>query len=565
MAYAFETRLATKFFTPSPTERSIEFIVIHWWGGTGLSFDGVRNFLADPTKTREVSAHYVVQGADANGTPNPRVAQIVLDKDIAWHAGNWDANTKSIGIECRPEGSDADYNTVAELVRNLREKYGDIPVRAHKEFASTECPGTYDLSRIDRLARQETTVAHERTTWRGVIVCKHSVAKYNAWAASLGADILLKPLPGCGSYQTSTVASAGTHAGGGAIDVSLVNVPSTKRKWVADKGRTSGLQVSWHRNYVAGLWTWHAHALDPACSLLSKAAVSQCYEFANGGDGLVGTTPDGNTRVNAEELVRIFKNRLVATTDTIFGDAKVRLLQQAVHQTVDGLWGEQTDIDLRNTGAVAVEKYTGRYFKAWGSTQRKRMQKSWGTTQDGVWGTATASASKATTKKIQAALGVVQDGIWGTQTSTAYFALRAKQYKGSYPAKFPTVTTTTTAPKPAYDWHYPYQISAGWYPYPGKQGASYYGPNNAKYPWYSGLVGGGSNSSDTASGGLTKEVIGGHINRIRRLVGLTTNQRYDAALVTKVKAWQKAHGIAADGIVGPKTWAAMAKSKGQGK
>ncbi|WP_430508790.1 peptidoglycan recognition protein family protein, partial [Escherichia coli] len=93
----------------------------------------------------QTSAHFVVSGG--------RVHCIVSPTDTAWHAGLWDENLRSIGIECRPEATAADYATVAELVRWLRNKYGNLPLRPHKQFYSTDCPGRWDLSRLDLLAR----------------------------------------------------------------------------------------------------------------------------------------------------------------------------------------------------------------------------------------------------------------------------------------------------------------------------------------------------------------------------------------------------------------------------
>ena len=52
-----------------------------------------------------------------------------------------------------PRQSDGDYRTVAELVRDLRAVYGDLPMYPHSRWFNTRCPGTYDLSRIDRIAR----------------------------------------------------------------------------------------------------------------------------------------------------------------------------------------------------------------------------------------------------------------------------------------------------------------------------------------------------------------------------------------------------------------------------
>lgn len=367
----------------------------------------------------------------------------------------------------------------------------------------------------------------KRSTWRGVIVCAHSVPKYNAWAVAVGDGILLKPLAGCGSYQTSTTASAGTHAGGGAIDIDLRAVPADKRKWVADKGRTVGLQVAWHRNAISGLWTWHAHALDPACPNLAKAAVGQCYEVFSGGDGLVGTKPDGNTRANISELQAVFKARLISVVAQITEDAKVRLLQQAVRRPVDGVWDVQTDIDLRNTRAEAQGKFTGVYFKRWNLVQRKRMQRTWGVAQDGIWGPKTKAGAQATTKQIQAGLGVTQDAIWGPGTDGAYTKLRASKYRP-----------------------FDYTKPTGVFPQPGPAG-SQYGPSTSNRPlWYSGKV----------AGKLTKGQIQWQIKRIQRMVGAPVTGLYDTKTVAKVKAWQKGHKLYVDGITGKQTWDAMVKA-----
>jgi hypothetical protein len=65
----------------------IDKIVIHVAQG---SFSGTINWFQDPSS--DVSAHYVVSKRGA-------VAQCVHNEDIAWHAGWWKTNKKSIGIE----------------------------------------------------------------------------------------------------------------------------------------------------------------------------------------------------------------------------------------------------------------------------------------------------------------------------------------------------------------------------------------------------------------------------------------------------------------------------------
>lgn len=148
--------LTTQHSSPNhsgPRPGRVTGIVIHHWGVRGQRFDSVVRFLCTPWQQRsnksQSSAHYVAEAG--------RVACIVDPDRVAWHAGNRQANERTIGIECRPEATDADYATVAELVADLRAVYGDVPLSAHRDYKSTACPGVWDLARIDREARKNTT------------------------------------------------------------------------------------------------------------------------------------------------------------------------------------------------------------------------------------------------------------------------------------------------------------------------------------------------------------------------------------------------------------------------
>jgi hypothetical protein len=142
--------LTAKGFTPAAyvpqvygRPRTIESITIHWWGAYGQTHEGVVNFFVNgPGQT---SAHFVASEG--------KVHCLVSPLDAAWHAGNPVGNATSIGIECRPEGTDGDYQTISELIRWLREQYGDLPLIPHRDWQSTACPGTYDLARLDAMAR----------------------------------------------------------------------------------------------------------------------------------------------------------------------------------------------------------------------------------------------------------------------------------------------------------------------------------------------------------------------------------------------------------------------------
>lgn len=141
-----ESRTATNLTTGSAAGRGAPTeIVIHHWGIDGQSHGGVVNWFCTPGNSCGTSAHFV---ASSDG-----ISCIVSTVDVAWHAGDWPVNLRSIGIECRPEATAADYAAVAWLISYLRGLYGDLPLRPHKLYALTDCPGRYDLARLDRMAR----------------------------------------------------------------------------------------------------------------------------------------------------------------------------------------------------------------------------------------------------------------------------------------------------------------------------------------------------------------------------------------------------------------------------
>lgn len=139
--------------SPNRSKRrsKVRRIVIHHWDDPKRkpSLDGVLSWLTNPRS--KVSAHYVVSGR--------RVYRIVPESEVAWHARG--GNSYSIGIECDPMQQDETYETVAALIRDIRSRHGDIPLIRHRDVkgSSTTCPGTYDLARLDRLARGQSAPA----------------------------------------------------------------------------------------------------------------------------------------------------------------------------------------------------------------------------------------------------------------------------------------------------------------------------------------------------------------------------------------------------------------------
>ncbi|MET7651994.1 MULTISPECIES: N-acetylmuramoyl-L-alanine amidase [unclassified Streptomyces] len=125
-------------YTPSnrPTTHLVDRVVVHV---TQTLYAEALAVFQDPRK--KVSAHYVVRSVDGH------VAQCVRESDIAWHAGNWDYNTHSVGIEHegwvdRPAYfTEALYERSARLTASICDRYGIPKNRAHI-IGHHEVPGT---------------------------------------------------------------------------------------------------------------------------------------------------------------------------------------------------------------------------------------------------------------------------------------------------------------------------------------------------------------------------------------------------------------------------------------
>lgn len=132
------TPATTANYTASdrPSEYPVEYVVIHV---TQETFADTVGIFQNPA--RQVSAHYVVRSADGY------VAQCVQERNVAWHAGSWDYNTRSIGIE--HEGwvdqpsyfTHAMYTQSAALTASVCNRYGIPKDRAHI-IGHHEVPGS---------------------------------------------------------------------------------------------------------------------------------------------------------------------------------------------------------------------------------------------------------------------------------------------------------------------------------------------------------------------------------------------------------------------------------------
>ncbi len=143
----------------SKDRKAIDRVVMHWFGVGTLESANAR--FQNPEA--QSSAHY--------GISDTRIWQWVKEEHVAWHAGNYPMNQRSIGIEhdatTTKDATEATYQTSAQLLREICNRY-TIPldrkhIIGHREVSATQCPGTLDIDRIISLAKQDMTQDEQRT------------------------------------------------------------------------------------------------------------------------------------------------------------------------------------------------------------------------------------------------------------------------------------------------------------------------------------------------------------------------------------------------------------------
>lgn len=99
--------------------RAVDRIVVHYTGTSASARNDVTYFARN--EGQGSSAHYFVDDL------TEEIYQSVAEGVTAWHAGDWDMNCRSIGIEVVSAGEDyseAEIGKLAWLVRTLMERYG---------------------------------------------------------------------------------------------------------------------------------------------------------------------------------------------------------------------------------------------------------------------------------------------------------------------------------------------------------------------------------------------------------------------------------------------------------
>lgn len=152
---------------------------------------------------------------------------------------------------------------------------------------------------------------YDRTTYDGPthVVDELTKAALDRVAGRLDYDLSLYQ----GSYHKGVGPSAGTHDGGGVVDLAPWDHVDKVREL-----RRVGF-AAWYRPAIAGLWAAHIHAVLMGNRKLSPAARAQVAEYLAGFDGLAGSGRDtGPRRFTAHRFDwQVGERRLDAAADLI--------------------------------------------------------------------------------------------------------------------------------------------------------------------------------------------------------------------------------------------------------
>ncbi|MDQ1287261.1 MAG: hypothetical protein QG622_826 [Actinomycetota bacterium] len=156
-------------------------------------------------------------------------------------------------------------------------------------------PGATSLTRLGagRYRVIRTVVPGARTSRDGHVVTTRTLAMLAEAERLLGRRLVVLQ----GSYNPGgDPTSAGTHDGGGAIDLSVAGLSTSTRTAAVRALREVGF-AAWLRSPRQGAWPWHLHAVAISDPDLSTQAQHQTGDYCLGLGGLANRGPDDGPRI----------------------------------------------------------------------------------------------------------------------------------------------------------------------------------------------------------------------------------------------------------------------------
>jgi len=156
-------------------------------------------------------------------------------------------------------------------------------------------PGTTSLTKLgqNRYTVSKPIGPGARVQRDGYVIDARTQAMLTAAEHLLGYTLTLEQ----GSYNPGgDPTSAGTHDGGGVVDISVTGMTADKRTAVATALRQVGF-AAWVRDPSQGDWPWHIHAAAINDTDLSSPAQHQIGDYYLGMNGLANRGPDDGPQV----------------------------------------------------------------------------------------------------------------------------------------------------------------------------------------------------------------------------------------------------------------------------
>lgn len=162
-------------------------------------------------------------------------------------------------------------------------------------IAANGLPGRTSLTRLGRgrFTVTRSLVPGVRRTRDGLVVNARTDRMLAEAERRLGRDLVLEQ----GSYNPGgDPTSAGTHDGGGVVDISVAGMSARTRTAASRALREVGF-AAWVRSPAQGDWPWHIHAVAISDTDLSTPAQHQTGDYHLGLNGLANRGPDDGPQV----------------------------------------------------------------------------------------------------------------------------------------------------------------------------------------------------------------------------------------------------------------------------
>lgn len=163
----------------------------------------------------------------------------------------------------------------------------------HSGLAASGLPGKGSLAKLGGDGGFDVTnkigVGERVRVGSGDVLNRRTLDMYEEAEKIAGIDMTITQ----GSYTGSNPGSAGTHDGGGAVDISVRGINAREAVTAL---RNVGF-AAWHRTADQGDWSPHIHAIAISDTDMSPDAQKQAGDYFLGRNGLASGAPDDGPKV----------------------------------------------------------------------------------------------------------------------------------------------------------------------------------------------------------------------------------------------------------------------------